>query len=65
VRIDIHIDPQGRPAGIEIVASSGYPALDLAVLDAVRKWHFHPALEDGLPVPSILPFSVTFSLTDY
>ncbi|MDE2517162.1 MAG: energy transducer TonB [Rhodospirillales bacterium] len=62
VLLTIHVLPDGRAGDVEVSRSSGYPALDQAALNAVRKWHFLPALKDGQPVESSFPFRVVFQL---
>ena len=49
VRVTVTTD--GTVADPEIVESGG-PAFDAAVLDAVRRWKFRPALRGDVPVPS-------------
>jgi periplasmic protein TonB len=60
VEVLIHITPRGEPGEIEIVASSGSTSLDEATREAVMKWHFKPAIRDGVPVASIYPLRVRF-----
>ena len=57
----IHVAPDGRASGADMVESSGWPILDRAVLEAVRMWRFRPGQRDGVPVASELPFRVVFS----
>ncbi|WP_072571685.1 energy transducer TonB [Granulibacter bethesdensis] len=56
----IHIQPDGSVGEVEIVSSSGYAMLDVATLQALKKWRFHPAMQDGHPIAAIFPFSVNF-----
>jgi TonB family protein len=42
------------------VASRGEVLLDAAAMEAVRKWHFTPARERGLPVAQVLTLTVEF-----
>ena len=49
VRVTVATD--GTVVDPEIVESGG-PAFDAAVLDAVRRWKFRPALRGDVPVPS-------------
>ncbi len=39
----------GSTTNVEITSSSGIPALDQAVLDAVKRWRYSPALQNGVP----------------
>jgi protein TonB len=56
----IHVSEYGAAAGADIAETSGVPSLDRAALDAVRKWHFHPALKDGKAVPFDMPMRFVF-----
>jgi protein TonB len=57
----IHVSAYGLATGAEVVESSGSPLLDAAAVGAVRRWHFHPAMKDGLAVPFDMPFRFVFS----
>jgi protein TonB len=58
----LHISPAGLTEGVDILRSSGFPALDHAAMDAVWTWRFAPAVKDGQPIPSDMPFRVVFDL---
>jgi protein TonB len=60
VVVVIHVSDNGLAAGIDILESSGYEVLDKAVVTAVQKWHFRPALKEGQPVPFDMPFRFVF-----
>lgn len=60
VVVVIHVSETGLAAGADVTRSSGVNVLDEAALMAVRKWHFHPALKDGQPVPFDMPFRFIF-----
>ncbi len=62
VVIRLHIDTEGRVSDAEILQSSGHPALDRAARDALAKWHFIPALRDGVAVPSFRDQATQFVL---
>ncbi len=62
VELSIYIMPDGRPDRVLIAQSSGYRILDDAAQSAVMMWHFKPALQNGKPVASVLPFYVRFDL---
>ncbi len=51
VSVVVHVGTAGVADGVDIERSSGYPLLDRAAEEAVRKWTFAPATKDGLPVP--------------
>jgi len=52
VVLRLHVDELGRVSAdsSRLAASSGYPALDSAALDAVPRFRFAPALRNGAPV---------------
>nr|WP_294523107.1 energy transducer TonB [uncultured Rhodopila sp.] len=61
VLVLIHVSAYGLATGAEVVESSGSPLLDEAAVAAVRKWHFHPAMQEGQAVPFDMPFRFVFS----
>jgi protein TonB len=60
VTVLIHVGPDGQPVGVDVIESSGWRILDDAVLAAVRRWRFQPAIQGGQPVMSQLRFRVEF-----
>ena len=60
VVVVIHIGENGLAKSVEVLESSGVPALDQAAVTAVRKWRFHPAMKDGRIVESNMPFRFVF-----
>jgi periplasmic protein TonB len=58
----IHVSETGVATGADVVQSSGVDALDQAAVDAVRKWHFRPALQEGRSVPFNMPFRFIFDM---
>jgi protein TonB len=58
----IHVSPQGLASGVDVLESSGHVSLDRAARDAVKGWHFLPAVKDGQPIPFNMPLRVTFQL---
>lgn len=60
VLVMIHVSAEGLAVGVDVVQSSGYPALDRAARLAVLDWRFVPAMKDGAPIPFDMPFSVVF-----
>src|SRR5262249_53984226 len=56
------IDERGHAQDIRIYASSGYPLLDRAALEAVAQWDFLPAVQDGKPVAAWVEMPVRFAL---
>jgi TonB family protein len=65
VTLRAFVDENGRCSQIEVVKSSGFPKLDEAAVNEVkRNWRFVPGKEDGKPVSMWHTFAVTFRLTD-
>ena len=60
VVVRLHIDTAGRVIDVEMLESSGHPALDRAAREALALWHFIPALQDGAAVPSVRDQAVNF-----
>ncbi len=58
------ITTEGKSEKITIVQSSGYPGLDLAAVEAVKKARFHPQTIDSQPVASQESFEIVFRLND-
>ncbi len=56
----IHVTPSGSAGLVETLASSGFPVLDAAARDAVARWHFTPAMQNGQPVESVYPIEFNF-----
>ena len=56
----IHVTDTGVTGSVDVMASSGYPILDHAAIDAVMKWHFRPALKEGRSVPFDMRFRFEF-----
>lgn len=62
VRLRVRVGVNGRAESVAISASSGYPRLDLAALDAVRAWRFVPAHQGGRGVAAWVEVPITFNL---
>jgi protein TonB len=56
------VDAKGRPSQVEVVKSSGFPRLDEAAMQAIRKWAFKPAVQGGQAVQSWTRVQVAFKL---
>jgi TonB family protein len=51
MRVELCLDPDGRPTTVEVRESSRHELADQIVTDAVRGWRFSPTLgDDGRPV---------------
>ena len=64
VLLSVAVEASGVPSAISLNHTSGYPLLDQAALDAVRRWTFEPARAAGVPVFSTVVVPVRFSLTE-
>jgi protein TonB len=62
VLLVIHVSEFGVSAGADVAVTSGVASLDRAALDAVRKWHFRPAMKDGRSVPFDMPMRFIFEI---
>lgn len=62
--IAVEILPTGEVGRWNITQSTGYPLLDQAATEAVRKWRFHAALEQGKPVVSCIQIPIHFELEE-
>jgi protein TonB len=56
------VDERGRPSDVQVLKSSGFPKLDQAALDAIRKWTFTPAKNGATPILSWTRVQVKFQL---
>ena len=63
VRLRIHVDAEGRPQLVEVLAGSGHSEFDsLARAWVLEHWEFEPARRDGVAVPGRVVTSVHFVL---
>lgn len=62
VIVKVEVDERGRVSKALIIRSSGYEILDSAALEAVKKFKFEPAVENGRPIKSslMIPFAFSF-----
>ncbi len=58
----VRITPAGTAGSVDVLQSSGFPDLDESARSAVLGWHFNPARQDGVPVPTEFTFQVRFKL---
>ena len=61
VVLSIDIDVTGHPVNPRVVHSLGY-GLDEKAIEAVRKWKFEPARQDGKPIQLTVTVEVNFRL---
>jgi len=62
VVVHVVIGVDGSVIAADVMRTSGYPRLDQATVAALKKWHFTPAVQNGLAVPSEEVFPVRFRL---
>ncbi|MFZ4406356.1 MAG: energy transducer TonB [Paracraurococcus sp.] len=62
VGVVLRLSEAGAVLGVEVVQSSGYPALDESARRAVLRWRFKPATRDGVPVPGTIRTAIHFNL---
>ncbi|HEV8331186.1 MAG TPA: energy transducer TonB [Steroidobacteraceae bacterium] len=64
VRLKVLVDTTGRPANVAVTQSSGFPRLDEAAVQAVRKWRFQAATDGSKKIQAYTQVAVTFRLTE-
>ena len=62
VRLKVLVDTNGRPSNVAVAQSSGFPRLDEAAMEAIRKWAFKPAMQNSQAVQSWTRVQVAFQL---
>ncbi|HXH71675.1 MAG TPA: energy transducer TonB [Mariprofundaceae bacterium] len=63
VVLNVEVLATGRCGRIDILQSSGHTILDEAAIEAVKRWHFIPASDAGLPVDHWLHIPIRFRLS--
>jgi protein TonB len=64
VRLKVLVDTNGRPSNVAVTQSSGFPRLDEAAVQAVRKWRFQAATDGSKKIQAYTQVAVTFKLTE-
>jgi TonB family protein len=59
--VELIVDTHGNPVNLRVVRAVGH-GLDEKALEAVRKYHFKPAMKGGVPVPVMITVEVNFRL---
>lgn len=62
--LDVHILPDGSVKEVRLRSSSGFPRLDEAALEAVRRWRYVPARQGDKPIAYWYLQPIVFSLTN-
>jgi protein TonB len=62
VRLRLLVRADGTVGSVEVLVSSGFPELDRAAQDALRRWRFEPATRDGVPIDAYYLVWVTFEV---
>jgi TonB family protein len=51
VIVEVTIDPQGNVVDTKLLQGIGY-GIEQKVLEVLQRWHFHPAMRDGVTIAS-------------
>lgn len=62
VTLRVRVSAEGATLAVELRQSSGYPRLDEAALDAVRRWRFVPARQGAEAIESWVAVPIAFKL---
>ncbi|WP_257295470.1 energy transducer TonB [Endozoicomonas sp. YOMI1] len=63
VMLDVIVDERGNPITVDVLKSSGYPVLDKAAIDAVKRWSFKPEQRNGRFIKSRVHIPVAFEIS--
>lgn len=63
VHLELQVDATGQVADVRVLESGG-EEFDGPAMDAVRRYVFAPATEDGIPVRSFVTYTYTFRLPE-
>lgn len=61
VMIEARIGANGVPESVRVARGSGSRDLDRAAVDAVRRWRFQPATQDGRPTTGVVNVPISFN----
>ncbi|MGQ0501731.1 MAG: energy transducer TonB [Panacagrimonas sp.] len=62
VMLRVLVNPEGRAETVDVQTSSGFPRLDRAAVDAVRKWKFVPARQGDRTLAAWVLVPLNFEL---
>lgn len=64
VRLKVLVDTSGKASNVQVTQTSGFPRLDQAAMEAVRKWRFVAATDGTNKIQAYTQVAVTFKLTE-
>jgi TonB family protein len=64
VVLKVRVLADGTPAEVVVDKSTATPALDQAAIDAVKRWRFNPAMQDGKAVGGWVRVPIMFSMDE-
>lgn len=64
VVLAVTISPEGVPAAVDVLRSSGHFMLDRAAQEALWQWRFDPARRGGVPVEERIAIPIVFRIVD-
>jgi protein TonB len=62
VSLYIHVSVEGKTSSVALYQTSGHARLDRAAMEAVRRWRFVPARQNGHPVAGAVIVPIRFDL---
>jgi protein TonB len=63
VTVAIHVGTDGSVTNVQVAESSGHDSLDEASIKCISaRWHFKPAMENGVPVEGVKQMKVVWKL---
>nr|WP_321239126.1 energy transducer TonB [uncultured Tolumonas sp.] len=62
VKLQVHVSEEGNALGVQLFKSSGFPRLDDAALNAVKRWRFVPAKRGDQSIEGWVIVPVSFKL---
>lgn len=62
--LQLQIDNDGRVTEVSLIRGTGYPALDRAIRQGIRRYRFWPAEQAGQPVASTLVYRYQVNLKE-
>lgn len=63
VILNVQVSPAGLATSVSVSTTSGFPRLDQAAVDAVKRWRFVPAKNGSEPVAAWVQVPLVFALS--